>query len=85
MVDTRRTLQMQPLVLNYTTMNLSTGALTRAKERVEQTLKDCNTDTKVEILNGKLILILSNGRNLELSSDEIKHQAIEHFFESRLK
>jgi|TARA_R110000796_G_scaffold27534_1_gene75855 hypothetical protein len=85
MVDTRRTLQMQPLVLNYTTMNLSIEALTKAKERVEQTLKECNTDTKVEVLNGKLLLILSNGRNLELSNDEVKHQAMEHFIESRLK
>jgi serine/threonine protein kinase HipA of HipAB toxin-antitoxin module len=76
---------MQPLVLNYTTMNLSIEALTKAKERVEQTLKECNTDTKVEVLNGKLLLILSNGRNLELSNDEVKHQAMEHFIESRLK
>jgi hypothetical protein len=66
-------------------MNLSIEALTKAKERVEQTLKECNTDTKVEVLNGKLLLILSNGRNLELSNDEVKHQAMEHFIESRLK
>jgi hypothetical protein len=66
------------------TMSLSTEALTKAKERVEETLKECNTDSKVEVLNGKLVLILSNGRNLELSSDEVKHQAIEQFFETKV-
>ena len=54
------------------------SVLQMAQRRIYNSLLDSDNKVKeVIISNNKIILLLSNGRNFELSESEIKHQAIE--------
>jgi hypothetical protein len=59
-------------------ISLMEGMLRMAKNRIHNMLLDNSVDNvTVTITGSKLVLVFSNGRNLVISDDEVKHQAIE--------
>jgi hypothetical protein len=61
--------------------------LNAAKHQIEEILKENisnDIDIRVEQIDGELVLIFHDGKNLKLSMDEVEHQAIMHY-ESKIE